>query len=114
MPVILACRRREMRRNGDELRTFEREDAVELRKPDVVANGGTAPPISRVHDDGLVAGFLRFGLAIHDPADLDVEQVDLAVSRDDLAVRVEHEARVRALLAALAKLDDRAADEGDP
>src|SRR5690348_16607129 len=105
MPVILSGRRREMRRNGDELRTLEREDAVELRKADVVADRQPELPILDIRDDRLAAGLLRFGLAVHDATHLDVEEVDLAVRRDDLSVGAEDEARVRALVATFAQLD---------
>src|SRR5262249_57049160 len=113
MPVILASGSREVRRNRDELRTLEREDAVELGKAHVVADREAELPVLDDCDDRLVAGLFRLRLAIDDAADLDVEQMDLAVRRDDLPVGVEHEARVRALVASLAQLDDRAADERD-
>src|SRR5207247_4222440 len=102
MPVILARRCREVRRNGDELRTVEREDAIELGEADVVTDREAEPPVLDVGDDRLVAGLLRLRLPVDDTADFDVEQVDLPVGRDELAVRVEDEARVRALLTALA------------
>ena len=56
---------------------------------------------------------LRLRLAVGEAADLDVEEVDLPVGRDELAFGVEDEAGVRELLAALAALGDRAADERD-
>src|SRR6266550_2296818 len=105
MPVILARRRREVRRNGGELRAFERQDPVELGEAHVVTHGQPELPALGLRDNGVLARLLRFGLAIQDAADLDVEQMDLAVRRDDLAVRVEHEAGVRPLVATLAQLD---------
>src|SRR3954447_18169806 len=114
MPVILAGRRREMRRNRDELRAVEREDPIELGKADVVTHRQPELPVLGVGDDGLVARLFRLRLAVDDTADLDVEEMDLAIRRDDLARRLEYEARVRALLAAVAQLDDRAAHERDP
>src|SRR5437773_6261106 len=41
-------------------------------------------------------------------------EVDLAIKRDEVAVRVEDARRVRQLLAPFAPLRDRAADERDP
>src|SRR5437867_4764500 len=114
MPVILACRRREVRRNGDKLRTVECEDAIELGEAHVVTDREAEPPVLDLDDDRLVAGLLRLRLPVDDTADLDIEQVDLAIGPDDLPVRVEDDARVRALFAAVAQLDDRAADERDP
>ena len=66
-----------------------------------------------MRDDRLVARLLGLGLAVDVAADLDVEQVDLPVDGDELAVGVEDAARVRELLAAVAPLGDRAADERD-
>src|SRR5215210_6261257 len=113
MPVILARRRCEVRRNRDELRTLQREDAVQLGEAHVVADRQAELPILDVRDDGFLAGLLRLRLAVDDAAYLDVEQVDLAICRDDLAIRIEDDAGVRPLLAAVAQLDDRAADERD-
>ena len=69
------------------------------------------PSASRDH--GLVARLLGLRLAVDLAADLDVEEVDLAVDGGEPAVRVEDDARVRELLAALAALRDRAADDRD-
>ena len=58
------------------------EDPVELREAQVVADGQPErrrPGAPRRADD-LVAGLLVVGLAIGDPADVDVEHVDLAVA----------------------------------
>src|SRR5215204_4657580 len=111
MPVILAGRRREMRRNSDELRTFEREDAIQLGEADVVTDREPDLPVLRFGNDGFLARLFRLGLPVDDAADLDVEEVDLAIKRDDLTVGVEDEARVGERLAPLAPLGDRAADE---
>ena len=111
--MILAGRRREVRRDGHELGAFEREDPVQLRKADVVTDGEPDGPVLDARDDGLRSRLLRLGLAVDLAADLDVEEVDLAVDGDERAFRVEDAARVRELLAPLAPLRDRAADERD-
>src|SRR5581483_12494275 len=111
--VVAAGRRREVRRHGDELGAFEGEDAVQLRKANVVADGQTDGPVLDRGDDGLAARLLRLGLAVNVAADLDVEEVDLAIHGDELALRVEDAARVRELRAAVAAFGDRAADERD-
>src|SRR3954471_13022313 len=114
MPVILARRGREVGRNGYELRAFEREDPVELRKTHVVADGQPELSVLRLDDDRLLPRLLRFGLPVDDTADLNVEEMDLAIDGHDLPVGVEHEARVRAFLAPLAKLDDRTTNQRYP
>ena len=114
VPVVLARRRREVRRNGDELGTLERQDPVQLGETHVVAHSQSELPALCVGDHGSISGLLRLRLAIHDATDLDVEQVDLAVDRCDLAFRIEDDARVRELLPSVAALRDRTADERDP
>src|SRR5205085_1681188 len=64
--------------------------------------------------DRLLAVLLRLRLAVDVTAGLDVEEVDLPVDRDDVSVLVENDAGVRKLLAAVAALGDRAADDRDP
>ena len=66
-----------------------------------------------MRDDGVLSGLLGLRLPVGDAADLDVEEMNLAVRRDDVAVGVEDERRVRELLASVAALGDRAADERD-
>src|SRR5262249_40879844 len=111
VPVVLTGRCREMRRNGYQLGSFERKDAIQLREADVVADGQPDAPVLDAHDDGLVTGFLRLRLAVRDAADLDVEQVDLPVGRDDRSVCIEDDGCVRELLASFPTLRDRAAYE---
>src|SRR5207237_6623768 len=65
-------------------------------------------------DDRLLGRFLGLRLAVDIALDLDVEEVDLAVDAQHLAVGAERDRRVRELLAAFAELRDRAADERDP
>src|SRR5437660_11429818 len=103
-----------MRRHGHQLRPLEREDAVQLRKADVVANGQAELPVLELSDDRLVSGFLRLGLAVDDAPDLDVEEMDLAIRRDDLSLGIEDKRRIRKLAAAFAPLGDRAAAERAP
>ncbi len=59
------------------------------------------------------AGLGVLGLAVLHAADLDVEHVDLAVDRPELAVGADVHRRVRDALVALAALGDRAGDEVD-
>src|SRR6185312_3816816 len=86
----------------------------ELREADVVADGQPDRPPFPAHDHGLFARFLRLRLAVDVTADLDVEEVDLAVEAEQLAVGPEDQARVRELLAPVAALGDRPANERDP
>ena len=57
----------------------------------MVRPSSTPSAVAREHD--LVARLLVLGLAVHAPADLDVEHVDLAVGRARLAVGAEVDAR---------------------
>ena len=114
VPVVLAGRRREVRRHRYELRAFERQDAVELGEANVVADREPDAPVLDLRDDGLVPRFLCLRLAVDDAPDLHVEEVDLPVRRDELAFGIEDEARVGELLASLPPLGDRAADQRDP
>ena len=104
---------REVRRHREEQRALEREHPVELREAEVVADGQSHRPALDLGHDGLVAGLLCIRLAIDEAAGLDVEEMDLAIDGRDLAVGIEDDAGVRQLLASLAPLRDRAADERD-
>src|ERR671934_1696513 len=106
MPVVLAGVEREVRRDRDQLGALEREDAVELREAQVVADGEAYRPALEPRHDRLLARLLRLGLAVAVPAHLDVEEMDLPVHRHELAVGIEDEARVRELLPPLAALGD--------
>ena len=109
--MVAPGRRREVRGHRRKLRSLQREDPVELREADVVTDGEADRPPFRARHDGLRAGLLGLRLAIHVAPHLDVEEMDLAVHRDELAFGVEDAARVRELLTALAPFGDRAADE---
>src|SRR5205085_4062117 len=102
-----------MRRDRDDLRAVERQDAVQLGEANVVTDRQAELPVLRLRDDSLAAWLLRLRFAVDDAADLDVEQVDLAIDGGDLPARIEDDARVRPLLAPFAALDDRAADQRD-
>src|SRR5581483_2050303 len=80
---------------------------------DVVADRQPDGPVLELRDDRFGARLLRLRLAVDVTADLDVEEVDLAVDGDELAAGVEDAARVRELLAPFPTLRDRAADERD-
>src|SRR5207247_8165170 len=113
VPMILARVEREVRGNGGEQRALEREDPVQLREAQVVADGEPDAPALGLRDNRLLAMLLGLGLAVREAADLDVEEVDLAIRSDEVALRIEDEASVRELLAALAPLGDRPSDERD-
>ena len=112
--MVLAGVEGERGRDGDELGALDREDPIQLGEAQVVADAEPDTPALDLAGHGLVPGLLRLRLAVHVPAHLDVEQVDLAVDGGDLALGVEDDARVRELLAAVAPLGDRAAHERDP
>src|SRR5207302_7282035 len=101
VPVVLAGVEREVRRNGDNFCTFERKDAVELRKTEVVADREADRPVLEPRDDRLVARLLGVRLAVPVAADVHVEEMDLPVDGRELALRIEDETRVRELLPAL-------------
>src|SRR5262249_54553593 len=95
-PVCRPGRKGKRRRHDDDLRSSQCELPVQLRKAEVVADrhaddsqlGGCA-------DDG-VTGAPRLRLPNRDVAgDVDVEQMQLAVAGDDLAVGVEEHAGVK-------------------
>ena len=77
----------------------------------MVSPSPTPFAVSRQHD--LVARRLVLGLLVDAPADLDVEHVDLAVARAQLAVGADVDRRVAAALVALDALAERAGDEVD-
>jgi hypothetical protein len=112
--VVLARVHREVRRHGREESALERQDAIELGETHVVTDRQSDGPALDLGDDGLVPGLLGFGLAVHLATDVDVEEVNLAIGRNQLSARIEDEARVRQLVAAFAPLGDRAADQRDP
>ena len=111
--MVLARVHREMRGHGREEGALERQDAVELGKAHVVTDRQPDAPALDLGHDGLVPRLFGLGLAIRLAADVDVEEVDLAIGRDQLSAGIEDETRVRQLLASLAPLGDRAADERD-
>ena len=77
--------RGERGRDRDHAGAADREDPVELREAEVVADAEPEPEAAGVGADDLVAGLLAIGLAVADAADVDVEHVELAVGGDDLA-----------------------------
>src|SRR5213082_2761769 len=87
-----------MRRDRDDLRAVERQDAVQLGEANVVTDRQAELPVLRLRDDSLAAWLLR---------------LRFAVDGGDLPARIEDDARVRPLLAPFAALDDRAADQRD-
>ena len=90
VPVVFPGGRREVGGYSHELGAFEGEDPVQLREANVVADRQPELPVLDLCNDGLLARLLRLGLAVDNATDLDVEQMDLAVCRNDLAFRIEH------------------------
>ena len=90
------------------------ELAVELREAQVVADGQADRQAGELGDHRVGAGRRPVGLAIGDPADVDVEQVDLRVRGGDGAVRGEHDRHIADARAVARALDgDAAADQVD-
>ncbi len=85
--MVARRRQREGRGYHEHARAAQRQDPVELRKPQVVADrqAQLQPRVGLRHDD-LIAGLLELGLAVGEPVDRHVEHVDLAIERADLAV----------------------------
>src|SRR2546421_11738789 len=99
MPVVLAGVEREMGGNGGEQRSLEGEDPVQLGEAEVVADRQADRPALDLGDDRLLAVLLGLRLAVGEPADLDIEEVDLPVRGGEIALRVEDETGVGELLA---------------
>ena len=111
LPVGHAGQQREVRRDGQHRRAaVERERAVELREAQVVANCEPEADAVDVGDDRLGTGLGAVGLAVADPADVHVEEVDLRVGGDPAAVTVVHNRNV-ADPVAVAEDGDAAADQ---
>ena len=99
--------------HGQDLGAGQRERPVQLREADVVADRQAEGRAVEGRGDGSVAGGhargFRVGRAL---VDRDVEEVDLAVGRGDVAVRVDEDAGVGGALRVVGPLG-KAADE-DP
>src|SRR5438876_4246062 len=95
MPMSFAGLLGEGRRNGEERAARVGERAVERREAQVVADGQPEPPPWQVGSDGELAGTViaRFAIALT-AGEVDVEQVDLILARDDLAGRIDQERAV--------------------
>jgi hypothetical protein len=87
-----------------ELSALEGEDSIQLGEAHVVTDRQSDLPVFYVCDDRFVARLLRLGFSVDDTADLHVEEVDLAIGRDELPRGVEDETRVRELLPSFAAL----------
>ena len=114
LPVRLAGDAREVGGHRDDARAAQREDPVQLRKAQVVADGQPDRDSVRGLGQHDLGGRLRaVGLAVLDAPDLHVEHVDLAIDRPDLPVGAHVDRRVRHALAALAALGHGAGDQVD-
>jgi cell division protein FtsZ len=110
MPVCLARRMRERRRNGQERGSGMSQGAIELREPQVVADAEPKPPPGRVRNDGALAPAEVPRLAIHLAIrQVHVEHVDLVIACTDGAVGSDQERAVGTL--PLAHLDGHRPDE---
>ena len=114
LPVGLARDLRERRGKREHTRAADRQDPEQLREAEVVADRQPErEALRRLGQDDLVARLLGRRLPVLGPPDDDVEHVDLAVDRSDLAVGADVHRSVRQLLAIGAALGDRAGDEID-
>lgn len=94
-PVVLACHQRERRRDHDDLDARRREGAETFRETKVVTNREAYAHSVDRHGDRALPGGCRRGLPVGCAvAELDVEQVDLAVTGEEPAIRTESGARV--------------------
>jgi hypothetical protein len=90
------------------------EDPVELGKAHVVADGqAQLDAVGGGAEHDLLARGLVIGLAVHGAVDLDVEHVELAIGRLDLAVGADVQRGVAQLRLAVDALGDRAGHEVD-
>src|SRR5215471_17863844 len=95
----LAGLARERRRDRQIHRARLGERAVERRKAQVVADGHAEPAPGQIGDDAELARTIAARLAIALAAfEVDVEHVDLVVTRRDVTAPVDQEAAVRRLV----------------
>ena len=89
------------------------EDPVQLGEAEVVTDGQPDVEVADRRGDDVLARLLVGGLAVGDPARVDVEHVDLAVDREVLAVGADQDRGVEGLLAVADALGDRARQQVD-
>src|SRR3954447_1077012 len=76
-----------------------RQRAVQQRKTQVVADRQAKPPPRQIGDDGALARLVAARLAVALTAgEIDVEHMDLVVTRDDLALWIYHKRTVSGTL----------------
>ena len=111
LPVVAAGRRGEGRGDGDQAGAAHGEDPEELGEAQVVTDGQPDAQLTGARGDDLGPGLLVLGLAIGDPADVDVEHVDLAVDGEVRAVGADQHRGVEGPLAGA--LGDAAGEQVD-
>lgn len=87
LPVVAAGDRREGRGHGKYVGSEVEQRPEQLGESQVVTDGHSELGGTQGRGDHLIAGCLGVRLAVLDPADIDVEHVDLAIARHVAAVR---------------------------
>ena len=95
LPVVAAGGERERGRHHQQLGPAQREDPVQLGEAQVVTDAQADGPALHVHRHDLLPRILHVGLTVNVAGDVNVEEVDLPVGREDIATRAHHHARVR-------------------
>ena len=115
LPVVARGGQREGGGHGDHACAAHGQDAVQLGKAQVVADGQPQlHAIGGLRGDDLLARLLERRLAVRAPAQLHVEHVQLAVRGPQLALRVHVHARVGELFPPGQALEDRSRHEVHP
>ena len=114
LPVITPRGNRERRGNEQHRRAEIDERAVELRKADVVADRQAERAARKLRDDDLASGRDVRRFAQHGAGKIDVEEVDLSIPREQLAVAVDHDRSIEDPCVTGDPLGERAAREHDP
>ncbi|MNX94741.1 hypothetical protein D3C86_1269880 [compost metagenome] len=110
--MVLACHQREGGWQNDDICALVPQGAEQFREADIVANSATNRLVTDLIGHDLFATGHGIGFAIADAVRrIDVEQVNLAVPGNLLAIRTENECRIIEAVAFL--LDDGAGVQRD-
>src|SRR6187431_301847 len=114
MPVIFAGVQGERRRHHDDFRTTVHERPVELGKPEVVTDAQAhLEAVDIDHHGGKPpSGCLRFSKP-GPIREVDIEQMDLSIARDEFAARRYDRTRVEGSIRIRRNLRKTAADDAD-